>query len=56
VPTSSVLNNSQVEKKEEPKEVEFATKVFMSSTPRRRPGPSLDTFKNMATQVKVRRG
>ena len=56
VRTSSVMRNSQVEKKEEPTEVEFATKFFMPSTPRRRPGPSLNTFKNMATQVKVPRG
>ncbi|EAZ91462.1 hypothetical protein [Crocosphaera chwakensis] len=56
VPTSPALSNGQVAKKEEPKEVEFATKFYMMSTPRRRPGPSLNNFKNMASQVKTRRG
>ncbi|MDJ0842740.1 hypothetical protein [Crocosphaera sp.] len=56
VPTSPALTNTQVAKKEEPNEVEFATKFYMISTPRRRPGPSLNTFRNMASQVKVRRG
>ncbi|ACB50061.1 unknown [Crocosphaera subtropica ATCC 51142] len=56
VPTSPALSNGQVAKKEEPKEVEFATKFYMISTPRRRPGPSLNNFKNMASQVKTRRG
>ncbi len=56
VPTSPALSNSQVAKKEEPTEVEFATKFYMMPTPRRRPGPSLNNFKNMASQVKMRRG
>ncbi|MDJ0731525.1 MAG: hypothetical protein QNJ33_16200 [Crocosphaera sp.] len=56
VPTTPALTNGQAAKKEEPTEVEFATKFYMISTPRRRPGPSLNTFKNMASQVKVRRG
>ncbi|MEM8777358.1 MAG: hypothetical protein AAGF26_00510 [Cyanobacteria bacterium P01_G01_bin.49] len=47
--------NGQVAKKEEPTEVEFATKFFMVPTSRRRPGPSLNTFKNMARQAKVPR-
>ncbi|MDJ0598425.1 MAG: hypothetical protein QNJ37_06260 [Crocosphaera sp.] len=56
VPTSPALSNGKAAQKEEPTEVEFATKFYMISTPRRRPGPSLNTFKNMASQVKVRRG
>ena len=48
--------NGQVIKKEEPKEVEFATKFYMVPTSRRRPGPSLSPFKNMARQVKAPRG
>lgn len=56
VPTSPALSNAQAPKKEEPKEVEFATKFYMVSSPRRRPGPSLNPFKEMASQVKVRRG
>ncbi|MEA5509714.1 hypothetical protein VB715_08050 [Crocosphaera sp. UHCC 0190] len=45
-----------VVKKQEPQEVEFATKFFMVPTSRRRPGPSLNTFKTMARQVKTPRG
>ncbi|WP_107670492.1 hypothetical protein [Cyanothece sp. BG0011] len=56
VPTSPALTNGQAAQKEEPKEVEFATKFYMMPTPRRRPGPSLNNFKNMASQVKTRRG
>ncbi len=56
VPTTPALTSNQPPQKEEPQEVGFATKFFMLSTPRRRPGPSLNTFKNMASQVKVRRG
>ncbi len=55
VPTSPALTNGQAAQKEEPTEVGFATKFYMVSTPRRRPGPSLNNFKNMASQVKVRR-
>jgi hypothetical protein len=44
-----------VVKKEEPKEVEFATQFFMVPTSRRRPGPSLNTFKELARQVNTRR-
>ncbi|MGK7954207.1 MAG: hypothetical protein AB4063_02920 [Crocosphaera sp.] len=55
VPTAPALTNSQVGKKEEPTETGFATKFYMMSTPRRRPGPSLNNFKEMASQVKVRR-
>ncbi|MEA5534111.1 hypothetical protein [Crocosphaera sp. XPORK-15E] len=45
-----------VVKKPEPTEVEFATKFFMVPTSRRLPGPSLNTFKTMAREVKTRRG
>ena len=55
VPTSSPLNSETTLQKEEPKEVEFATKFYMTSTPRRRPGPSLNNFKDMASQVGIRR-
>ncbi|MGK7881275.1 MAG: hypothetical protein AB4060_14420 [Crocosphaera sp.] len=55
VPTSPALTNTEATKKEEPKEVGFATKFYMTSTPRRRPGPSLNNFKEMASQVGVRR-
>lgn len=55
VPTAPALTNSQVGKKEEPTETGFATKFYMMSTPRRRPGPSLNNFKEMASQVKVKR-
>merc|ERR1712054_510782 len=51
VPTSSPLNSETTLQKEEPKEVEFATKFYMTSTPRRRPGPSLNNFQDMASQV-----
>lgn len=38
----------------EPQEVEFATKYLIVPTmSRRRPGPSLNAFKDMARQVKV---
>jgi hypothetical protein len=40
--------------KVEPKEVEFATKFLISpSLSRRRPGPSLNGFKDMARKAKV---
>ena len=55
IETSPDANNGQVAQKEEPKEVEFATKFYMISTPRRRPGPSLGNFKDMASEVKVPR-
>ena len=55
VPTSPALTNAQPAKQEETEDAGFATKFSMISTPRRRPGPSLDTFKNMASQVGVRR-
>lgn len=52
---TTATTNGQVAKKEEPKEVEFATKFFMVPMSRRRPGPSLNNFKDMARQVKVPR-
>ncbi|MGK7885813.1 MAG: hypothetical protein AB4057_14450 [Crocosphaera sp.] len=55
VPTSPALNNAEATKKEEPKEVGFATKFYMTSTPRRRPGPSLNNFKEIASQMGMRR-
>ncbi|HAC62350.1 MAG TPA: hypothetical protein DCF68_02150 [Cyanothece sp. UBA12306] len=46
------MTNGKVAKKEEPKEVEFATKYFIVPTgSRRRPGPSLNSFKTMAREV-----
>lgn len=56
VPTTPALTSNQTSPKKEAEEVEFASKFFMLPTPRRRPGPSLNTFRNMAAQVKVRRG
>ncbi|GBF82551.1 hypothetical protein [Aphanothece sacrum] len=44
-----------VVKKEEPKEVEFATNFLILPTSRRLPGPSLNAFKDLARQVKTRR-
>ncbi|MDJ0581399.1 hypothetical protein [Crocosphaera sp.] len=55
VPTSPTLTNTEATKKEEPKEVGFATKFYMTSTPRRRPGPSLNNFKEIASQMGMRR-
>ena len=55
VPTSPALSNAETTKKEETEDAGFATKFYMMSTPRRRPGPSLNNFKEMASQVKVRR-
>ncbi|MGK7941504.1 MAG: hypothetical protein AB4062_15410 [Crocosphaera sp.] len=55
VPTTPALTTNQNPQKEESEEVGFATKFFMIPTPRRRPGPSLNTFRNMAAQVKVPR-
>ncbi len=55
-PVASGVNNGQAPKKPEPTEVEFATKyLIMPTGGRRRPGPSLSNFKNMARQVKVPR-
>jgi hypothetical protein len=41
--------------KAEPAKPNFATTLQLNSTPRRRPGPSLDMFKNMAKQVSPRK-
>jgi hypothetical protein len=40
--------------KPEPTLTNFATTLQANNTPRRRPGPSLDIFKNMAKQVNSR--
>jgi hypothetical protein len=49
-PAPVAATNSKVE----PKEVEFATKYLISpSLSRRRPGPSLNPFKDMARKAKV---
>ncbi|MGK7946229.1 MAG: hypothetical protein AB4058_17345 [Microcystaceae cyanobacterium] len=51
-PTVSTESNGQAE----PKNVEFATKYLLVPTgSRRRPGPSLNKFKDMARDVKVPR-
>lgn len=50
-PATPATMNGKVAKKVEPTEVEFATKyLIMPTGSRRRPGPSLNTFKNMARQ------
>jgi hypothetical protein len=41
--------------KAEPAKPNFATTMQLNSTPRRRPGPSLDMFKDMAKQVGPRK-
>jgi hypothetical protein len=41
--------------KAEPTLTNFATKLQVNNTPRRRPGPSLDIFKTMAKQVNSRK-
>jgi hypothetical protein len=41
--------------KPEPTLTNFATTLQANNTPRRRPGPSLDVFKNMAKQVNSRK-
>ncbi len=41
--------------KPEPTLTNFATTLQANNTPRRRPGPSLDIFKNMAKQVSPRK-
>jgi hypothetical protein len=51
-----VAVSTQSNGKAEPKSVEFATKYLIVPTgSRRRPGPSLNTFKTMAREVKVPR-
>ena len=55
VPTAPTLTNTETTKKEETENAGFATKFYMTSTPRRRPGPSLNNFKDMASQMGVRR-
>ncbi|ACK67811.1 conserved hypothetical protein [Rippkaea orientalis PCC 8801] len=56
VAVAPAATNGNVAKKQDPQEVEFATKYLMVPTGgRRRPGPSLNSFKNMARQVKTPR-
>lgn len=55
-PVTPAAMNGNVAKKAEPTEVEFATKyLIMPTGSRRRPGPSLNAFKDMARQAKVPR-
>jgi hypothetical protein len=54
IPISAPVATSSVNGKVEPKEVEFATKYLLGpSSSRRRPGPSLNPFKDMARKAKL---
>jgi hypothetical protein len=53
-PAPAPAANANTNGKVEPKEVEFATKYLITPSPsRRRPGPSLNPFKDMARKAKL---